>query len=147
MTSYFIHCAVLLFFLFFCWLWVSACWDKILTEFPIGHIPVPSSIMTELQRRSAYQDSWKRQFCWRNVTKCSSVNASRASYGKWDPFRCSILHKRWSFPYRIFSVNLTKCTRNCGLGHIYWRNPWWKTSFFVQCILREVTQFFPGFIH
>ena len=21
---------------------------------------------------------------------------------------------------------------NCGFGHIYWRNPYWKTSFFVQ---------------
>ena len=21
----------------------------------------------------------------------------------------------------------------CGFGQIYWRNPWWKTSFFVQC--------------
>ena len=21
------------------------------------------------------------------------------------------------------------------LGHIYWRNPWWKTSFSVQCCL------------
>ena len=31
------------------------------------------------------------------------------------------LHKKWSFPL------------NCGFGHIYWRNPSWKTSFFVQC--------------
>ena len=22
---------------------------------------------------------------------------------------------------------------SCGFGHIYWRNPKWKTSFFVQC--------------
>ena len=21
----------------------------------------------------------------------------------------------------------------CGFGHIYWKNPQWKTSFFVQC--------------
>ena len=30
------------------------------------------------------------------------------------------------------------CTKNevsCGFGHIYWRNPWWKTSFFVQWIM------------
>ena len=23
---------------------------------------------------------------------------------------------------------------NCGCGHIYWKNPWWKKSFFVQCV-------------
>ena len=28
---------------------------------------------------------------------------------------------------------MTKSARNCGFGHIYWRNPWWKTSFFAQC--------------
>ena len=35
----------------------------------------------------------------------------------------------WSFPLRISSVNVTKSTRNRGFGHIYWRNPYWKTSF------------------
>ena len=35
------------------------------------------------------------------------------------------LHKKWSFPFGISSVNVTKS--------VYWRNPWWKTSFFVQC--------------
>ena len=39
------------------------------------------------------------------------------------------LHKKWSFPLRISSVNVTKS----GFGHIYRSNPWWKTSFFVQC--------------
>ena len=33
----------------------------------------------------------------------------------------------------IFSVNVTKSAANCGFGHVYWRNPSWKTSFFVQC--------------
>ena len=42
------------------------------------------------------------------------------------------LHKKWSFPLRISSVNVTKSAGNCGFGHIYWRNPYWKTSFFVQ---------------
>ena len=32
-----------------------------------------------------------------------------------------------SFSLRISSVNVTKSA-----GHIYWRNPWWKISFFVQ---------------
>ena len=45
------------------------------------------------------------------------------------------LHKRWSFPLKISSVNVTRSAVSDGYGHIYWRNPWWKTSFFVQCVL------------
>ena len=30
-----------------------------------------------------------------------------------------ILHKKWSFPLRISSVNVTK---SAGFGHIYWRS-------------------------
>ena len=33
-------------------------------------------------------------------------------------FLLPTLPKKWSFPLRISSVN-----ENCGLGHIYWRNP------------------------
>ena len=33
------------------------------------------------------------------------------------------LHKKWSFPLSISSVNVTKSAENCGLGHIYWINP------------------------
>ena len=42
------------------------------------------------------------------------------------------LHKWWSFPLRIFLVNVTKSAANCGFGHMHQRNPYWKTSFFVQ---------------
>ena len=42
------------------------------------------------------------------------------------------LYKKWSFQWRISSVNVTKSTVSCGFRHIYWRNPQWKTSFFVQ---------------
>ena len=41
------------------------------------------------------------------------------------------LHKNWSFPLRLSSVNVTKSARNCGFNHIYWRNQEWKTSFFM----------------
>ena len=37
-----------------------------------------------------------------------------------------------SFPLTISSVNVTKSAGNCGFGHIYWRNRYRKTSFFVQ---------------
>ena len=43
------------------------------------------------------------------------------------------LHKKWSFHLRISSVNVTKSVGNCQFGHIYWKNPKWKNSFFVQC--------------
>ena len=41
------------------------------------------------------------------------------------------LHKKWSFPVRISSENVTKSAGNSGFDHIYWRDPQWKTSFFV----------------
>ena len=43
------------------------------------------------------------------------------------------LHKKWSFPLRISSANMTKSAVSCRFGYTYWRNPLWKTSFFVQC--------------
>ena len=43
------------------------------------------------------------------------------------------LHKKWSFPLRIFLVNVTKLAVSCRFGHIYWRYSHWETSFFVQC--------------
>ena len=43
-----------------------------------------------------------------------------------------LLHKKWSFPLRISSINVTQSAVSCGFGHIYWRNPQWKISFFVQ---------------
>ena len=58
---------------------------------------------------------------------CSNVNTCRTVSG-------AILQKKWSFPLRI-SLDVTKSVRNCGFGHIYWRNPSWKTFFFVQCYL------------
>ena len=45
------------------------------------------------------------------------------------------LHKKWSFPLRISSVNVTKSAVSCRLGHICWKNSSWKTSFFVQWAL------------
>ena len=41
------------------------------------------------------------------------------------------LHKKWSFQMRIPSVNVTRSTGNYEFSHIYRRNPYWKTSFFV----------------
>ena len=45
--------------------------------------------------------------------------------------------KKLSFPLRTFPVNVTKSAVSWRFGHIYWRNPLWKTSFFVQWCLTE----------
>ena len=41
---------------------------------------------------------------------------------------------------------MAKSTGNCGFGHIYWRNTWWKTSFFLQCYLDISTPTFSSYI-
>ena len=41
--------------------------------------------------------------------------------------------QKWSFPLRIYSVNVTKSAVSYGFDHIYWRNPQRKTTYFVQC--------------
>ena len=33
------------------------------------------------------------------------------------------LHKKWSFPLRVSSVNVTKSAVSCLLGHTHWKNP------------------------
>ena len=40
----------------------------------------------------------------------------------WSIFNETTLHKKWSFPLRISSVNKTKSWRNITF-YIYWRNP------------------------
>ena len=45
------------------------------------------------------------------------------------------------FPLTISSLNVTKCTVSCGFGHIYWRYPKWKTSFFVQYWVQNPSPF------
>ena len=51
------------------------------------------------------------------------------SLKKSSRFHWQTLHKKWSFPSRISSVNETKSAVSCGFGHIYWRNLRWKTFF------------------
>ena len=55
---------------------------------------------------------------------CGNVQFSQ-SFG----WIAQTLHKKFSFPLRISSVNVTKSATDCGLGHIYGRDPEWKTLF------------------
>ena len=40
------------------------------------------------------------------------------------------------FSIKDSSVSMTKSPENCRFGHIYWRNPYWKTSYFVRRVNR-----------
>ena len=42
------------------------------------------------------------------------------------------------------AVNVTKSAVSCGFGHIYWGNPWWKTSFFVHWHVWNCSQLVPN---
>ena len=53
--------------------------------------------------------------------------------GRFHCIKNITLHKKWSFPSKISSANVTTSAVSYGFSHIYWRNPQWKTSFFVQC--------------
>ena len=46
-------------------------------------------------------------------------------------FTISLTAQKMKFSVKISSVNVIKFAENCGFGNIYWRNPYWKTSFFV----------------
>ena len=48
------------------------------------------------------------------------INPFSANSKKYTNTHCT---KKWSFPLRISSVIVTKSAVNCGIGHIYWRNP------------------------
>ena len=44
--------------------------------------------------------------------------------------RKQTLHKKWNFPLRTSSANVSKSAVSRGFANIYGRNPYWKTSFF-----------------
>ena len=43
--------------------------------------------------------------------------------------------KKWNFSLKTFAVNVTNFAVNWGFGHIYWRNPLWKTLFLCSNII------------
>ena len=51
------------------------------------------------------------------------------------------LPKNQSFPLKISSKNVSKSTISCRFGHIYWKNPQWKSLFFAQKSLWTQTDF------
>ena len=48
-------------------------------------------------------------------------------------YNLGTLHKKWSFPLRISSVNVTKSAVSCRFGHIYWRKSLMEN--FIFCVM------------
>ena len=79
--------------------------------------------------------------CWCRLRKAIDIKYEKVCFVSYTNgfMKSSLivaLHKKWSFPLMISSVNVTKFAGNCGFGHIYWKNPSWKTLFFEQCECR-----------
>ena len=65
-------------------------------------------------------------YLWINI--CLMVRSRASCFSKQKPPFWGILRethctKKWSFPLRISSANVTKSAGSCRFGQIYWRNP------------------------
>ena len=84
-----------------------------------------TSIVTAEKMRFSIKDFLSKSDQIRSflvISLWQSLVTFRVSWG-------SPLRKKWSFPLRIPSVNVTKSAVCYGFGYIYCRNPSWKTSF------------------
>ena len=59
-------------------------------------------------------------------------------FPKHEVVKVRITAQTMKFSIKEFFSKVTKSARKCGFGHIYWINPLWKTSFFVQCMIRII---------
>ena len=76
-----------------------------------------------------FQDYWK---IWSNLNVFLSRNSKTV---------CNIDDTAQKMKFSIkdfFSKCDSKLAVSCGFGHIYWRNPQWKTSFFVKCDMQSI---------
>ena len=74
--------------------------------------------------------------CFWNISSrafCSYYPVDKWKYSaQIKPF--TLIRKK-SFIFKTSLVNWNKSAENCGFAHIYLRNPWRKTSFFVRCYI------------
>ena len=70
--------------------------------------------------------------------KGKGVEEASSNAGQWNPSH-SYLYciKNEISPLRVSWQNPSKSAVSYGFGHIYWRHPQWKTSFFAQCWLNH----------
>ena len=94
-------------------------------------------------------------YLWRYFTDCSvvsivafeQINAGWGDSLSWpNNYLWYSMHKKWSFPLKISSANVSKCTVSCGCGHIYCRNPFtqyfWITHIQVSKKKKELNRLF-----
>ena len=104
------------------------------------HLITFKIILTIFSRSLAIAGKYLFKVKYQVITKISMLNNLKINKLFWLihrtngftifwRFHCT---KKWSFPVRISSVNVTKYAVSYGFGHIYWRNAKWKTSSFVQ---------------
>ena len=81
-----------------------------------------------------------------SIFKCySQINIFPASTSFLTKVSIALsLHKKWSFPIRITSLNVTKSSVSRGFGHIYWKNSQWKTETISFVKLMWKCSFFIG---
>ena len=94
-------------------------WRRWWWSFDGGCSMVPYSMFPKVTNSNDYRRFWAV-----NLLHALQLLAPLTHKAQWV-----ILHKKWSFSLRVFSINASKSTGNCGFGRIYWRNPSWKTSF------------------
>ena len=73
---------------------------------------------------AAAKSEWIR-IAWRNESQKEQISLKKEVEKAMKKVEVivSSLHKKWSFPLRISSVNVTKSTGNCGFDYIYWIYP------------------------
>ena len=66
-----------------------------------------------------------------------STSSVQQSFHWW--YSCIHWTKKWSFPLKVFSVNVTKSAGNCGFRHIYWEVHNWKLQFFWSVVISMIS--------
>ena len=104
-------------------------------------IIVPWLDLTIFNNPAKLQNSFKNERC---LFSHRIESAHKTTFKTVQSFRNNECKKiaAFSFPSTIFSVNVTKSAVSCKFGHIYWRNPLCKTSFFVQCFRSFLVVYF-----
>ena len=82
----------------------------------------------------SYSEWIRRCFLYISVFSLTTIKYGPEKNYVFGQFQCSVTNtsQKWSFLLRISSKNVSKSAVSCGFGHIYWRNPSRKTSFFCS---------------
>ena len=93
--------------------------------------------------KGVFRQRSKMEFFAKNVSPKSSVIDfwQRCKYVSYVALQNSVkmgsLHKKWSFPWRISLVNVTKSAGICKFGHIYSKNPQWEGNFIFCAVVQH----------